>query len=481
MKSHSSEFQLVELPNTYWVNTIFYEQHKSITAEQCQDLCLHNCLCAAALFDGSSSSCLEAAILTTGWQQNGTSMRTLVKVRTKGPPAVILPYAVIAGLGMLLLATACVLLVHCHVTGKKARNRKHLSVTVFTRKELRRATNGFSKLLGQGGFGKVYHGIVKSLEPHDVAVKELRSADEYQETEFENEVQSIGRIHHRNLVRMVGYCREGVHRMLVFEFMPGGSLGDVLFKFKPDERPSWSWRAEAAMAIARGLEYLHYGCTAQIVHCDIKPDNILLDDKRIPKITDFGIARLLDGDKLKQTITHVRGTLGYLAPEWFSSERKVDSKVDVFSFGVVLLEIICCRKYPPPLARPADDGGQDGWRCSDADDDDSEDLGMPVTLRAWVSDLVREGDIGRAVQGDMDALQDLERVERFARIAIWCVQGDPSLRPTMRRVVWMMEGIMEVDPLPADPPAPRDHDFPAAAASSGAHDNSNSSSISHYD
>jgi serine/threonine protein kinase len=273
---------------------------------------------------------------------------------------------------MLFLATACILLVHCYITNKKERNRKHLSATVFTRKELRRATNGFSKLLGQGGFGKVYHGIVKSLEPHDVAVKELRSTDEYQETEFENEVQSIGRIHHRNLVRMIGYCKEGVHRMLVFEFMPGGSLGDVLFK--PSERPSWSWRAEAAMAIARGLEYLHYGCTAQIVHCDIKPDNILLDDKRIPKITDFGIARLLDGDKLKQTITHVRGTLGYLAPEWFSSERKVDSKVDVFSFGVVLLEMICCRRYPPSPA-PADDG-QDGPRCS-GDDDESEDLGMP--------------------------------------------------------------------------------------------------------
>jgi hypothetical protein len=475
--SHSSEFKLVELPNTYWANPIFYEQHKSITAEQCQNLCLHNCLCAAALFDGSSNSCLEAAMLTTGWQQNGTSMRTLVKMRTKGPPAVILPYAVIAGLGMLFLATACILLVHCYITNKKERNRKHLSATVFTRKELRRATNGFSKLLGQGGFGKVYHGIVKSLEPHDVAVKELRSTDEYQETEFENEVQSIGRIHHRNLVRMIGYCKEGVHRMLVFEFMPGGSLGDVLFK--PSERPSWSWRAEAAMDIARGLEYLHYGCTAQIVHCDIKPDNILLDDKRIPKITDFGIARLLDGDKLKQTITHVRGTLGYLAPEWFSSERKVDSKVDVFSFGVVLLEMICCRRYPPSPA-PADDG-QDGPRCS-GDDDESEDLGMPVTLRAWVSDLVREGDVGRAVQGDKEALQDLERVERFARIAIWCVQGEPSMRPTMRAVVWMMEGTKEVDAVPADdPPAPRVHDFPAAAASSGTHDNSNSSSIYDYD
>jgi len=248
-------------------------------------------------------------------------MRTMIKVRTKRPPVLILPYVVIAGLAMLLLATNCILLVYCYITKKARKNR--LSVMVFTRKELHQATNGFSKLLGQGGFGKVYHGIVKSLEPHDVAVKELRSTDDYQEVEFENEVQSIGRIHHKNLVRMVGYCKEGVHRMLVFEFMPGGSLSDILFN---SERPSWSWRAEAAIAIARGLEYLHYGCTSQIIHCDIKPDNILLDDKCVPKITDFGIAKLLNGSKVKQTITHVRGTLGYLAPEWFNNERKVDTR-----------------------------------------------------------------------------------------------------------------------------------------------------------
>ncbi|RLN09804.1 hypothetical protein C2845_PM11G19680 [Panicum miliaceum] len=376
--SHASEFKLMELPNTHWVNSIYYKWHQSITEGQCQDLCLNSCLCAASLFDGNT--CVEAAMLTAGWQANDTTMRAMIKVRTKTPPVLVLPYVVIAGLAMLLLATTCILLVYCYIT-KQAR-KNSLSAMVFTRKELRRATNGFSKLLGQGGFGKVYHDIVKSLEPHDVAVKELRSTDEYQEVEFENEVQSIG-----------------------------GFLGDILFK---SERPSWSWRAEAALAIARGLEYLHYGCTSQIIHCDIKPDNILLDQS---------------------------GTLGYLAPEWFNNERKVDSKVDVFSFGIVLLEMICCRKYP----------SEDGLQCND----DDSDPGMPVTLRAWVSDLIREGNIERVVQGDNSALQDLQRVERFARIAVWCVQGDPSTRPTMRNVVCMMEGTMEIYPLPDDPPAPR--------------------------
>ncbi|KAG2649762.1 hypothetical protein PVAP13_1NG130800, partial [Panicum virgatum] len=386
-KSHASEFKLMELPNTHWVNSTYYKWHQSVTEGQCQDLCFNNCLCAAMLFDGNN--CVEAAMLTTGWQANDTTMRTMIKVRTKRPPVLILPYVVIAGLAMLLLAT-------------KAR-KNHLSVMVFTRKELHQATNGFSKLLGQGGFGKVYHGIVRSLEPHDVAEKELiRSTDEYHEVEFENEVQSIGRIHHKNLVRMVGNCKEGVHRMLVFEFMPGGSLSDILFN---SEKPSWSWRAEAAC---------------------------------VPKITDFGIAKLLNGSKVKQTITHVRGTLGYLAPEWFNNERKVDNKVDVFSFGIVLLEMICCRKYP----------NEDGMQCND----DESDLGIPVTLRAWVLDLIREGDIECIVQGDDGALQDLQRVKRFARVAVWCVQGDPLMRPTMRNVVSMMEGTREVYPLPDDLP-----------------------------
>ncbi|TVU08192.1 hypothetical protein EJB05_41584, partial [Eragrostis curvula] len=455
-KSHASEFKLVELLNTNWASTIYYQRHQSITEEYCRGLCLNNCLCAAALFDGNS--CSEAIMLTTGWQTNDTTMRTLIKVRTKRPPLRILPYVVIAGLSTLLLVSTCVLVVHCYVTKRNNARKNYLSARVFTRKELYRATNGFSKLLGQGGFGKVYHGIVKSLQPADVAVKELKSGDEYAETEFENEVQSIGRIHHKNLVRMIGYCKEGAHRMLVFEFMPRGSLGDFLFQ--SSERPPWSWRAEAAVSIARGLEYLHYGCTTQIIHCDIKPENILLDDKYAPKITDFGIARLLGDNKVKQTITHVRGTLGYLAPEWFiSSERKVDTKVDVFSFGVMLLEMICCKRCPDQgRLRRDDDGDNIG---SDNDDDD---LGVPATLRAWVEDMLRGGNTEHIVQGDDNALQDLQRVERFARIAIWCVQVDPSTRPTMRSVVWMMEGTAAVGPLP-DPPRARD-DFSAILSAS---------------
>lgn len=402
-----------------------------------------------------------------GWQTNDTStVKTLVKVRTKNPQDLQALYYVvaIAALAMLFVATASALLAHCYIVAKKARNNNLLGVRAFTRNELYRATNGFSDQVGEGGFGKVYRGTVGSAE---VAVKILVKADEQYREEFENEIQSIGRIHHRNLVPMVGYCKEGVHRMLVFEYMKEGTLDDMLFDSSRTQ-PAWSWLdiAKAAVGIARGLEYLHNGCASQILHCDIKPDNILLDQNLSPRITDFGIAKLLGEDKVKKTITEVRGTRGYLAPEWLHTiEGKVDSKVDVYSFGVVLLEMICRMKYPP--------AEQDELRRRSHDDEPNQGVAAAVTatmtLKDWAADLIRGGNTERLVQGDTDALEDLQRVERFACTAIWCVQVDPSMRPTMRQVVQMLEGTMEVPPIPPRT-AP---DF--SALHSGSNSNSNSS------
>lgn len=217
--------------------------------------------------------------------------------------------------------------------------------------------------------------------------------------------------------------------MLVFEFMPRGSLRDFLFHA---ERPPWSWRAEAALGIARGLEYLHDGCTSPIIHCDIKPDNILLDDNHAPKITDFGIAKLLGNHQVQTTVTNVRGTRGYIAPEWFRGDGRIDTKADVYSFGVVLLEMICCRKCQEPLPN----------------DDEAEET---VTLFGWAGQLVNSGKIELLLQRDDDAMEDLERVERFTRVALWCIEPNPSLRPTMHQVVQMLEGGFGADALPTTP------------------------------
>ncbi|XP_039822638.1 G-type lectin S-receptor-like serine/threonine-protein kinase LECRK2 [Panicum virgatum] len=238
---------------------------------------------------------------------------------------------------------------------------------------------------------------------------------------------------------MIGYCKEGSHRMLVFEFMSGGSLRGFLFN--PEQRPPWRWRAEAGLAIARGLEYLHDGCVAQIIHCDIKPDNILLDDHGVPKITDFGISKLVGSQQVYTTVTHVRGTRGYIAPEWLHGNSRVDTKVDVYSFGVVLLEMISCRKCHEPVTPD---------RPQRAEEDDET-----VTLFGWAAQLVgaRRTELMLHGDADVDTVEDMERVDRFARVALWCINPNPLLRSTMHQVVQTLEtSRMRVEALldPAD-------------------------------
>ncbi|XP_044959713.1 G-type lectin S-receptor-like serine/threonine-protein kinase LECRK2 [Hordeum vulgare subsp. vulgare] len=425
-KNHSAEFGVVKHPNTNWAKSP-YERRLHITEDECASYCLNDCLCAAATYDGTYCSKM-VSLAGVGRRGGDVAMDTLIKVRTSSPsvpssPRRILPYVLLGGSAFLLLSAVSSLMLHWYL---RTKNTNHDFVRAYTAKELYQATNGFHRLLGRGGFGEVYYGMLKSLHYPEIAVKKLISSNDYSEREFANEVQSIGQIHHRNLVRMVGYCKDRAQRMLVFEFMPGGSLRSFLFQ---PQRPMWCWRAEAALGIAKGLEYLHEGCNYPIIHCDIKPDNILLDNKKNPKITDFGIARLLSDQQMHTTVTNVRGTRGYIAPEWFQSDRRIDTKVDVYSFGVVLLEMICCRKSQEPVP------GQDG--------DDS------VMLFEWAGQLVGDGRTEVLFHSDDDAIEDLVRVERFLCVALWCIEQNPSLRPTMHQVVQMLEGVVEVDTLPA--------------------------------
>ncbi|KAL6873479.1 hypothetical protein ACP4OV_013561 [Aristida adscensionis] len=447
--SSAGEFALEELPNTTWESTIYYKRMSSVTEEQCRSACLSDCFCAAALMIGGAD-CVEVAVLANG--RHDTTTKALIKVRTRDPPArtrIPLAYRAISTLlACLLPLTVGGFLAWNYLAGRSRERRRLLSPSVraFTWKELHHATNGFEKLLGKGSFGEVYQGKIRSPgEPRLIAVKKLIDSNLYTETEFTNEVQSIGQIHHRNLVRMIGYCKEGKHRMLVFEFMPGGSLRRFLFD--PERRPPWRWRAEAALAIARGIEYLHDGCAAPIIHCDIKPDNILLDDRHVPRITDFGISKLLGSQQVHATVTHVRGTRGYIAPEWLRGDGRVDTKADVYSFGVVLLEMICCRKCQDPVAQDGGDGDGGG---------DEE----TVTLFGWAAQLVgarrtTELMLHRDDGADAEAMEEPERVERFARVALWCVDPNPALRPSMHRVVQLLEmtaGDQDQLQVPPDPP-----------------------------
>ncbi|KAL5760563.1 hypothetical protein ACOSQ2_019401 [Xanthoceras sorbifolium] len=164
------------------------------------------------------------------------------------------------------------------------------------------------------------------------------------EREFKTEVSVIGQTHHKNLVRLLGYCDEGEHRLLVYEYMSNGSLASFLFGIS---RPNWNQRVQIVLGIARGLMYLHEECSTQIIHCDIKPQNILLDEYLTARISDFGLAKLLLADQTRAARTGRRGTIGYFAPEWFR-KASISVKVDVYSFGVMLLEIKCCICYGKP-------------------------------------------------------------------------------------------------------------------------------------
>ncbi|KAF7154151.1 hypothetical protein RHSIM_Rhsim01G0188100 [Rhododendron simsii] len=297
----------------------------------------------------------------------------------------------------------------------------------FSYEELGEATDGFKEELGRGAFGIVYGGAVQMGNSRtSVAVKKLDRVvqEREREKEFRTDVDVIGQTHHKNLVRLVGFCDQGEHWMLVYEFMSNGTLASFLFR---ETKPSWNQRSEIALGIARGLLYLHEECSTQIIHCDIKPQNILLDDYYSARISDFGLAKLLMIHQ-SQTNIGIRGTRGYVAPEWFRN-KPVTAKVYVYSFGVLLLEIITCQKNVGELEM----GGEER-----------------AILTDWVSDCFLKDRLHALVEDDSEALNDWSKVQRFLMVGIWCIQEDPSQRPTMRKVAQMLEGVDEV-PVPPSP------------------------------
>ncbi|MCI11997.1 G-type lectin S-receptor-like serine/threonine protein kinase RLK1-like, partial [Trifolium medium] len=187
-------------------------------------------------------------------------------------------------------------------------------------------------------------------------------------------------------------------------------------------------RVEMALGIARGLLYLHEECETQIIHCDIKPQNVLLDANHVAKIADFGLSKLLNKDQTR-TNTNFRGTIGYIAPEWLRSSP-ITAKVDVFSFGVMLLEIICCRRHV------------ESYESHDEDERGSEDddlVLVNLVLRCIVSKKLEI-----VVSDDLEVVNDFKRFEQMALVGLWCLHPNPTLRPSMKKVTQMLEGTVEV-------------------------------------
>lgn len=452
----SDMFDMKQIPDADWPMSD-YEQLQLVDEGVCRRSCLEDCFCAVAIY--RNRTCWKKRMPLSNGHLDVTKQQTaLIKVpraNLSSPPAtphqpdrgsssssssssrlvmwVLLGLSAFINLSLLIAFTVLRLrsprvmkkLLQWQVKGEPdARCRgAYNHVRAFSFRELERATDHFKKELGKGSFGVVYKGSLDfSGERTHIAVKMLKGLTEEGEKEFQAEVNAIGQIHHRNLVRLLGFCDEGSHRLLVYELMSNGSLADYLFAAGGGERPPWEQRVQIASGVARGLVYLHDECSAQIIHCDIKPQNVLLDGNLTPKIADFGLAKLLYGSQTR-TQTAIRGTKGYVAPEWFKS-TPVTSKVDVYSYGVLLLEILCCRRNVPANNPAADE---------------------PI-LTDLAYDRYMQNQLGQLVPDDDEGLTDM-RLERLVAVALWCIQEEPSLRPSMKKVLLMLEDEAEV-PIP---------------------------------
>ncbi|XWS21215.1 hypothetical protein CRYUN_Cryun30bG0036400 [Craigia yunnanensis] len=285
----------------------------------------------------------------------------------------------------------------------------------YTLRELEESTNDFAaeNVIGEGGYGIVYGGVLE--DNTKVAVKNLLNNRGQAEREFKVEVEAIGRVRHKNLVRLLGYCAEGAQRMLVYEFVDNGNLeqwlhGDV----GPCSPLTWEIRMNIVLGTAKGLTYLHEGLEPKVVHRDIKSSNILLDKQWNPKVSDFGLAKLL-GSERSYVTTRVMGTFGYVAPE-YASTGMLNERSDVYSFGILLMEIISGRN-PVDYSRPQGE----------------------VNLVEWLKAMVTNRNAEGVLDPRLPEKPSSRALKRALLVALRCVDPNAQKRPKMGHVIHMLE------------------------------------------
>ncbi|KAL6980572.1 L-type lectin-domain containing receptor kinase S.4 [Sarracenia purpurea var. burkii] len=296
----------------------------------------------------------------------------------------------------------------------------------FSYKELKQATRGFrdKELIGFGGFGRVYKGTLPNSNTQ-VAVKRISRDSKQGLREFVSEIASIGRLRHRNLVQLLGWCRRRSDLLLVYDFMPNGSLDNYIFD-EPKRILSWEERFKIIRGVAFGLLYLHEGWEQAVIHRDIKAGNVLLDSELNGRLSDFGLAKLYEHGSNPST-TRVVGTLGYLAPE-LTRTGKPSTSSDVFAFGALLLEIVCGRRPIEPKALPEQ-----------------------LYLLDWVWERWKEGAVMEVVDPRLGGEFDEVEVVVVVKIGLMCSNSVPARRPSMRNVVRYLEGEVGLPELLAPP------------------------------
>lgn len=447
--SNSSQYNIVVEPqNTCYSYWSVYEEKE---LEDCKKACLHNCSCKAFMFryESNKHGCLLLSdVLTLVIQEADTfyNISTFLKVQSnptvvpespdqKSPPVVVpsskksrpvadilRKFGIGALLGVVFMAVAFLLFRYGRRKESKELEEINLDLVPgmpsrFSYEDLKMMTNNFNIKLGQGGFGSVFEGTISNGTK--VAVKRLDGLGQVKNS-FLAEVETIGSIHHVNLVRLIGFCAEKTFRLLVYEYMPNGSLDKWIFCKSNELTLGWQSRRKIISDIAKGLAYLHEDCRQKIIHLDIKSQNILLDENLNAKVSDFGLSKLVDKDQ-SQVVTTLRGTPGYLAPEWLNSI--ITEKVDVYSFGVVVLEILCGRKNLD-RSQPEED----------------------MHLLALFKRKAEEGRLPDIIDKHHDEMQQHEaEVVEMMKIAVWCLQSDYVKRPPMSVVVKVLEGLVDVE------------------------------------
>ncbi|PON72506.1 S-receptor-like serine/threonine-protein kinase [Parasponia andersonii] len=435
------------LENVSWINYPY--SVLPLKKELCSKSCLDDCNCWAVSYTSDNCRKYKLPLRYARRSQNISAMAFFkvilgsidapnhlppgqgnleVVVQSRNAPILILALSLGSLACLFFVFAVSSFVVYKH----RARRYKRLSdlniglaedftLQSFSYEELERATNGFGEEIGKGSFGAVYKGTLSGGDK-TIAVKRLEKVVEEGIREFRAEMTTIGRTHHRNLVQLLGFCIEGSKKLLVYEFLSNGSLANLLFKAVL--RPSWKERVRFILDVARGVLYLHEECGVHIIHCNLKPQNILLDDTWTAKISDFGFATLLLPNPSKISM-RIDGAMGYFAPEW-QKNALISVKADVYSFGIVLLETVCCRRNLEVNVSSPDE----------------------IILSTWVYNCFMAGELDKLVEDDEQV--EMVTLERTVKVGLWCIQDDPALRPLMKNVILMLEGAMDI----AVPPPP---------------------------
>ncbi|KAL6845388.1 hypothetical protein ACP4OV_024883 [Aristida adscensionis] len=464
--NNTEAFEFIKLPRTdfYGFDLTF---NQSVTFEECKKVCMDICSCSAFTYKEGYALCYTKSVLFNGYsapdfpgdnyiklpKHMATSISLVSRKSgltcSRGIPEILegsasmygisdvnknwttyYVFAAVLGAVVLLFSGTSWWFLSSKQNIPKSMEAGYRMVTsqfrMFTYRELREATGKFKEEIGRGGSGIVYRGVLE--DKRVVAVKKLTHFS-HSEEEFWAEMSIIGRINHMNLVRMWGFCPEDRHKLLVYEYVENESLDRYLFGDVSSERLiAWSQRFKIALGTARGLAYLHHECLEWVIHCDVKPENILLTRDFEAKIADFGLAKLSKRDSSSFKLTHMRGTQGYMAPEW-ALNSPINVKVDVYSYGVVLLEIVT------------------GSRISSGITVD----GKEIDLRQFVQVLkqfLESGDVKDVVDDRLHGHFNPEQAAVMLEVAIACLEERNS-RPTMHEIVKALLACDDQDDHPA--------------------------------